>query len=90
MDPRAAAQAPRLTEQEWSAAAGGLRERGWLDEAEAFTDEGRAVRQRIEDRTDALALPPWAVLGESGAGRLRELVGPLSQAVLDAGGIGIR
>jgi hypothetical protein len=67
-----------------------LRERGWIDDAEGFTDEGRAVRQRIEDRTDELALPAWERLGEEGCARLRELVRPLSKAIVDGGGLGIR
>lgn len=78
------------TTEEWEAALQRLRERGWVDEAEAFTDEGRAVRQRIEDRTDVLALPAWEALGEDGCARLRELVRPLSKAVRDAGGMGVR
>ncbi len=78
------------TTEEWEAALQRLRDRGWVDEAEGFTDAGRAVRQRVEDRTDALALPAWQVLGEDGCARLRELVRPLSRAVVDAGGLRIR
>jgi hypothetical protein len=48
------------------------------------------VRQRIEDRTDELALPAWERLGEEGCARLRELVRPLSKAIVDGGGLGIR
>ena len=76
--------------EEWDAAVARLREKGWLDDAEQFTDEGRAVRQRVEDRTDELALPAWERLGEDGCARLRELVRPLSQAIVDAGGLSIR
>jgi hypothetical protein len=75
---------------EWEVACAGLRERGWLDDAETFTDAGRAVRQRIEDRTDLLALPAWEALGESGCQRLRELVRPLSTAIVQGGGLGVR
>ena len=78
------------TTEQWDAACGALRARGWLDDEERFTDEGAAVRARIEQATDVLALPPWQHLGEQGCARLRELVRPLSQAVVDAGGIGIR
>lgn len=77
------------SEDEWVAACDRLRERGWLDDDEGFTDEGRAVRQRIEDRTDELALPPWEHLGEDGCARLRELVRPLSKTVVEGGGLGI-
>ncbi|MDQ3503334.1 MAG: hypothetical protein M3486_06940 [Actinomycetota bacterium] len=78
------------TTEQWDAACVRLRERGWLDGQEAFTDLGREVRQRVEDRTDVLALPPWEHLGEDGCARLRALVRPLSQAVLDGGGVRVR
>lgn len=78
------------SEQEWDAALARLRERGWIDESEGFTGEGRAVRQRIEDRTDQLALPAWERLGEAGCQRLRDLVRPLSKRIVEAGGFAIR
>ena len=78
------------TSEEWDAAASGLRERGWLDGQDAFTQQGREVRQRIEDHTDRLALPAWQALGDEGAARLRQLVRPLSSAVLEGGGLKIR
>ena len=77
------------TAEQWDAAEARLRARGWLDDSAQFTDAGREVRQRIEDRTDVLALPPWEHLGEQGCERLRELVRPLSKAVVDGGGVGI-
>jgi len=76
--------------EEWDGAVERLRARGWLDVDAGFTDEGRAVRQRVEDRTDELALPAWERLGEDGCSRLRELVRPLSTAIVAAGGLGIR
>ncbi len=76
--------------EEWDTALAELRERGWIDEGEGFTEAGRAVRQEVEDRTDVLALAPWEHLGEEGCARLRELVRPLSKAVVDAGGLGIQ
>jgi hypothetical protein len=76
--------------EQWDTALAGLRERGWIvEDGEGFTHEGRRVRQDIEDRTDVLALRPWAHLGEDGCTRLRELVRPLSKAVVDNGGLGI-
>jgi hypothetical protein len=77
------------TTEQWDTALAGLRERGWMV-GEEFTDEGRAVRQEIEDRTDVLALAPWQHLGEDGCARLRELVRPLSKAIVDGGGLGIK
>ena len=78
------------TTEEWEDATARLRARGWLDEADGFTATGAAVRQRIEDRTDVLALPAWEALGEQGCARLRELVRPLSAAVIEGGGLKIR
>jgi len=72
-------------DDEWTAAADRLRERGWLDESGAMTDEGRAHRQRVEDATDRLALAPWEHLGQDGCERLREVGRPLSQAIVAAG-----
>ena len=74
------------SDEEWDGAIAGLVERGWLQPDGTFTDAGRAHRQRVEDLTDTLALPAWERLGEDGCARLRELVAPLTQAVLDGGG----
>jgi len=78
------------SDEEWDGAVAGLAERGLLTPDAQYTDEGRAQHQRIEDGTDRLALPSWQALGEQGCARLRELVSPLSRAVLDAGGMGVR
>ena len=78
------------TTEQWDAAVGRLQERGWVDSEAQLTEEGRAVRQRVEDRTDVLALPPWERLGEERCSELRRLVRPLSKAIVAAGGIGIR
>ena len=74
------------SDEEWDGAVARLAERGWLEPDGTFTDEGKVNRQRVEDLTDELALPPWEHLGEEGCGRLRELVSPLSKAVVDGGG----
>lgn len=85
---RRALQATRgYSDEQYDAAVARLVDRGWLDEAGAFTDAGRAARQEVEDRTDVLALPGWERLGAQGCARLRELVTPLSEAVLDGGGM---
>lgn len=73
------------SDEEYDAAAGRLRERGWLDADGCFTDEGRAHRQRIEDDTDRLALEGWAHVGPERAARLHELLAPLRTAVLESG-----
>jgi hypothetical protein len=86
---RAGLQATRAySDEEWDGAVASLSERGWLDAAGAFTEEGKARREAIEAKTDELALPPWERIGEDGCARLRELVRPLAQAVSDAGTFG--
>ncbi|WP_336216269.1 SCO6745 family protein [Nonomuraea sp. LPB2021202275-12-8] len=71
-------------EEEWDAAEQDLRERGLLD-GDTLSTDGKALRQRIEDRTDTLALPAYAALGEAGCERLAELAVPFRRAVVDAG-----
>ncbi|WP_113701878.1 SCO6745 family protein [Nonomuraea lactucae] len=71
-------------EEEWAAAVERLRTRGLLD-GEALSAEGKALRQHIEDRTDALAVPAYAALGEDGCERLAELARPFGSAVVDSG-----
>jgi hypothetical protein len=86
--PRIALQSTRgWTDAEWEAAADRLRERGWLADG-ALTEAGRAHRQHVEDRTDALALAPYAALGEDDCARLRTLARPWSKAVVEAGSFG--
>ncbi|MGW6979382.1 SCO6745 family protein [Streptomyces sp. NPDC054932] len=50
-----------------------LRERGVLDGAGGLTDDGRAVRERLEAETDRLDAAPYEHLGEQGLARLAEL-----------------
>ncbi len=71
--------------EEWAAGEARLRERGWLDAGGAPTEAGRAHRARVEERTDALARAPWESIGTDACTRLRELVRPLSKAIVDAG-----
>ncbi|WP_406313040.1 hypothetical protein OHA77_31845 [Streptosporangium sp. NBC_01639] len=71
-------------EEEWAAAEESLRRRGLLDGGE-LTEEGRTFRQRIEDRTDELALPAYATLSDAELARLAELARIFGRAVVDAG-----
>ncbi|MFI9557752.1 SCO6745 family protein [Nonomuraea endophytica] len=71
-------------EQEWAAAEQRLRERG-LVEGEELSEQGRALRKHVEDRTDELALPAYSALGEDGCERLAEISRPLGRAVVDQG-----
>ncbi len=69
------------SDEEYDAATARLRERGWLDEVGALTEEGRARRQQVEDDTDRLALAGWAGVGVERTARLHELVAPLRRTV---------
>ncbi len=84
--PRIALQRSRAwSDAEWDAGVARLAARGLVDAAGAFTDAGTALRQRIEDDTDRLALPAWEALGDDGSNELRELVRPWSKAIVDSG-----
>ena len=89
--PRAALQTSRgWSDAAWHASVEGLRNRGLVDEAGAFTQAGAALRQHIEDRTDVMAMAPWEALGEAGCDELRALVRPLSKAIVGSGTFGFR
>ncbi|GAA0583871.1 SCO6745 family protein [Actinomadura livida] len=64
--------------EEWDAAAGALAERGLLADGEA-TEEGKALRARIERLTDELAAPPYDVLDAPEA--LHEALVPAAMAL---------
>ncbi len=74
------------SDEQWDDAVAELARRGWLNEDGTFTDEGRARRQRIEERTDELSVSAYAALGEDGCARLAELAAPLTAAVVEGGG----
>jgi GNAT superfamily N-acetyltransferase len=89
--PRVALQTSRgWPDAAWDAAVARLAERGLVDSDGGFSEAGAALRQHIEDRTDALALAPWEALGEDGCDELRGLVRPLSKAIVEGGTFGIR
>ncbi len=70
---------------EWDATEEDLRRRGLLGEGLTLTAQGEALRRRIEDRTDELALPAYAPLGEQDCARLAELARSFGRAVVDGG-----
>lgn len=74
------------SEDEWAAGVDRVREQGWLADGPGLTlsEAGRHRRQSIEDRTDELAVYPYEAIGEDGCARLRELLVPLSAAVMKA------
>jgi hypothetical protein len=73
------------TDEDWDAAAARLADRGLIDGERTATDTGHALRAGVETATDRLAAGPWAALGPARAERLRALLAPLSQAVVEAG-----
>ncbi|QYG93783.1 hypothetical protein HC251_16020 [Iamia sp. SCSIO 61187] len=74
-----------FSDEEWAAAKDRVRARGLIDDEDRLTAEGKELRQRIEDRTDAAALPPWQALGDEGCARLLEVARPYGRAVLKSG-----
>ncbi len=73
---------------EWGDAVRRLAGRGLLDGRGAMTEAGTALRQRVEDQTDRMALAPWDHLGQPGCDELRGLVRPLSKAIVASGTFG--
>ena len=60
----------------------GLRDRGLVGEDGRFTDQGRAVKQRVEDLTDDLAAKPYAILEPTELNELMTLLEPLAKLLL--------
>jgi hypothetical protein len=86
--PRAMIERARdYDEAEWTAVVGRLADRGLLTTDGALTDAGAALRQELEDRTDALALVAYDALDDVQLARLIELLTPLARAVVAAGDI---
>ncbi|GAA2093043.1 hypothetical protein GCM10009801_59930 [Streptomyces albiaxialis] len=72
-------------EQDWAAAQKRLAERGLLDGEGRITEEGTALRERLEEETDRLDRAPYAHLGEEGVVRLTELGKGFTRAAVAAG-----
>lgn len=72
-------------QDEWDAAVQRLRERGWLDDDGALTEDGSAWRSRLESDTDALAAGPYEALGADASRRLFDLLTPIAQTLADSG-----
>ncbi len=71
--------------EQWSAAGVRLAGRGLLTPDGTATEEGLALRRRVEEDTDRLAAAPWQTLGRAGVDRLTELLGDYWVAVLSTG-----
>lgn len=80
LDPTYMQQARGWSSAEWASAAQRLVERGLLG-AEGLTEEGRTLRQWVEERTDLAAMAPWKAIGDARTDRLAELLEPLALAL---------
>jgi hypothetical protein len=69
------------TDDEWDAAAGGLRNRGWLGPDGTATDTARIAYADVEALTDRLAAAPWDHLGPDATERCAQLLEPLAARV---------
>jgi helix-turn-helix protein len=70
-----------LPEVQLAAVVDGLRRRGLVDTAGTLTEAGRAIRERIEARTDELAAPPYDVLTEDELAELIAGLEPIAAAL---------
>ncbi|MEU9103223.1 hypothetical protein AB0D54_02445 [Streptomyces xanthophaeus] len=72
-------------QSELEAAVDRLRSRGILDAERELTDEGKAVRERLEADTDRLDAAPYEHLGAEGLARLHALGGGFVMKAVAAG-----
>ena len=70
---------------EWSAAIGGLQERGWLAADGSVGAAGAEARDAIEADTDRLALGPFRALGDDATDELVGGLRPLAAWIMSAG-----
>lgn len=77
-------------DDDWDAAVQSVRSRGWLATGEGLelSVSGAEHRKQVEDLTDALALHPYAALGEELCAELRSLARPFSKAIVAQGMVG--
>ncbi|MEA2433153.1 MAG: hypothetical protein QOG54_610 [Actinomycetota bacterium] len=75
------------TEEEWNDAAARLQEREYLNEDGELSRKGAELRARIEKRTDELALPPWAALGEAKTEEFGRLMRSLVARIVEDEGL---
>ncbi len=82
-------------QEAWEAAIDRLYQRGLVTKPliasgtePTLADDGRVLRQQIEDTTDRLAVHPYGAIGEEGCAELRTLARPFSRTVVEAAGLG--
>ncbi|MBK1788413.1 SCO6745 family protein [Prauserella cavernicola] len=69
------------TAREWADAADRVRERGLISASGALTDQGVALREHVERRTDVLAAPPYAVASDAELDRLAAFLRPFARTI---------
>jgi hypothetical protein len=69
------------SDEAWDAGVARCQERGLLGADRGLTAAGAALRQEIEDQTDAADVAAYRHLGEARTERLRELARPWSRAI---------
>lgn len=74
-------------DEQWERYAENLRVRGWLDGEGDLTAAGRDIKQRIEDRTDALALGALDALTDDEVNTLFAALTPITRQVVAAGDV---
>lgn len=72
---------------QWAHHRGELQDRGLLDTTGGLSDAGSALKQRIEDATDALALPALDVLDDTDVETLFRALTPIARKVVAGGDI---
>jgi hypothetical protein len=72
------------SDEQWTAGLAALAERGLAD-GTGLTAEGHALRQRLEEETDALSAAPWQHLGAEATGRVVEQGKALSRRLVEGG-----
>ncbi|KDF02469.1 salK [Mycolicibacterium aromaticivorans JS19b1 = JCM 16368] len=73
------------SDDEWDSCVRSLQERGLLTAAGALTEDGRAVKEHIEVRTDSLSLPALAALDDDSVERLFRALTPITRKVVAGG-----
>lgn len=85
---RASIQARReWSDADWEAAERRLAGRGLLTADGTLTEQGRSVRDGVEDATDRLAAAPWQALGPERTRRLHELAAPIGRRIVEVLGV---
>ena len=73
-----------LPDAQLDAVIGGMRDRGLIGADGWLSDEGRAVKQRVEERTDDLAAAPYECLAPAELDELVAALEPLAARLLAA------